>query len=156
MASQEPVIAEPIAEKPEQRKPTNTSTFDRINLSPSFIAMLTEASPKSKIIEQLLSDMDLNKFKEFLGLVKKTVTESDEELLKRNFTSAEIDKLVQGLIGELVEGNSSDIKCIIHNFMKASAKKDIKFVHRVRNASSRLNLVSLAHSPKESASLSTK
>lgn len=132
MSSEQTPILEPNTEKSEQRKPTNTSTFDRINLSAGFITMLTEASPKSKIIEQLLSDMDLNKFKEFLGLVKKTVTESDEELLKRNFTSAEIDKLVQGLIGELVEGNSSDIKCIIHNFLKASAKKDIKFVNRVK------------------------
>src|SRR3990167_7669313 len=114
-----------------QRKPTNTATFDRINLSPSFVTLLTEVSPNSKIIEQLVADMDLNKFKEFLGLVKKTVTETDEELAKRNLTSVEVDRLVQALISELVNGSTSDIKCIIHNFIKASAKKDAKFVQRV-------------------------
>jgi hypothetical protein len=106
--------------------------MDRISLSKEFLAILTPLGPKCKIIEQLLADLDMNKFKEYLGMLKKLIAENEEELAKKNFTTKDIDAMVEGLIQELVSGPSIDIKCIVHNFIKAGAKKDAQFQKRVR------------------------
>lgn len=92
---------------------------------------MRDRSDKSKIIEQLLSDMDLNKFKEYLGMIKKHLADTDETLAKSGFTRIDIERMIEGLISEMVLGKSADIKCILHNFLKASSKKDPLFQQRV-------------------------
>lgn len=106
--------------------------MDKISLSKNFHDLLIGLAPKNKIIDQLMSCMDLNKFKEFLGLVKKCIQQTDEDLAKTGLSRAEVEKTTEELIKEMVNGNSSEIKCIVHNFVKASAFKDPLFLQRVK------------------------
>lgn len=105
--------------------------MDRIALSEGFLAFLGNLTANNKIIEQLLEQMDLNKFKEFLGLIKKCIQDSDEELAKNGLSRSDVEKATELLIKEMVNGLSSEIKCIVHNFVKASALKDPLFLQRV-------------------------
>lgn len=105
--------------------------MEKISLSETFFALLKDLATKNKIIDQLVECMDLNKFKEFLGLVKKCIQQTDEELAKTGLSRSEVEKVTEELIKEMVNGDSSEIKCIVHNFVKASAYKDPLFLQRV-------------------------
>lgn len=108
--------------------------MDRISLSAGFVDILKVYSPKSKIIEQLHQDMDINKFKEFLGLVKKNATEEDGVAKNNQLEAADLSVIIEALIKEMSIGNNSEIKCIIHNFIKATTQRDPKFQQRVASA----------------------
>ena len=108
--------------------------MDRISLSAGFVEVLRIYSPKSKIVEQLYQDMDINKFKEFLGLVKKNATEEDGAVKNNQLEAADLSVIIEVLIKEMSVGSNSEIKCIIHNFIKATTQRDPKFQQRVASA----------------------
>lgn len=96
----------------------------KVAISANFTEALETLKERSKIVDSFLNDIDANKFKEVLGLVRKAMGETEEELTKRNLTKADIKLLVHSLIREIVVGPSWEIKCVISNFVKAGLKKD--------------------------------
>lgn len=106
-----------------------------VSLSPQFISVLEKHQTKSKLIEQLVQDIDINKFKEVLGLVKVYVSgkeiKASEQDSKESLGNEDVKQIIESLIIELYDGINNDIICIIHNFLKASIKRDSQFIEKV-------------------------
>lgn len=104
--------------------------MERIHLSTVFIDTLKVYASKSKIVEQLYNDMDMNKFKELLGLVKKGSVE-EEGSKNSQLTKEDLSVIVETLFKEMSVGTNAEIKCIIHNFIKSTVVRDKQFLQKV-------------------------